>query len=990
MIEKQPIKISFSGGIDTKTDPWQVQAGKFLALENMVYTETGALKKRNGLSSTVIPAKTGGPIASFGNGIVSIAQAFESYSPALTAWENQTFFAPCTIASVPLVRNGIYQSSADMAVAANGLQCVVFGNYTLDLAGNVTETTIQYQVIDSASQQTVIPATTISGATGVFRAGSQFGAPVVYLLGSHFVIIYSTGSALQYLAISTSAPSTTSTGVVDASNGSLSGEGVVFGGNLYFTYSRGTALFGVTISSALSVGTPVSIVTAATRINCSSIYIDASGTYLWLFYVAQTAGPTFTAFTATVSLAWSVLATSGGASISVSTNNNMAITGTSMSTGIGFFFVSYAGSALFGTSVAYNGVSITGGTILSVVSRGLQIASKAFVSSSGATLVFTTNQSLNQPTYFLMDQSGHVFSRFAYENAGTQELFTKAVPLIRSNVSLSGSNISYPYLFIDVVVPINVGFANNAVFGQANVNLFTANLSPNSYPTAQGASNLNIGAGFTWMWDGSYLTEQDFFFFPDIVHETLFNIGSGAILAGTYNYQTIYQWTDNQGNIFRSAPSITNTITISSGNVNADIHVQVSTLRQSYKTGVQIYIYRSSTAQPTYYLIGTIANDPTVDTVTFDDVLPDSGIIGNQIIYTTGGVIEDLGPPAFSSFGSYDSRIWGIDAEDRNLLYFSKSLIEAAPIEWSDLLTYYVPPVIGIGGNTGPLYAIAPMDDKFIVFKENSIYYIVGSGPDNTGANSQYSAPQSIVSSVGTTNPNSVVLIPDGLMFQSNKGIWLLGRDLSTQYIGAPVEQYNSYVITSAQVIPGTTQVRFTTNQPGFILMYDYFYNQWGTHLGFSSNIVYSSCINNGLLTFVDSTGVVFQETLGTYVDGSAINVAMYFLTNWVALAGLQSYQRAYYFFMLARYLSAHTITWSIAYDYEDTVTESATVTPTTSAVEQNRIFFARQHCQSFQLTMQENISVAGAGFTMSGINAACGFKKGWRPISAAESVGAS
>jgi hypothetical protein len=90
-------------------------------------------------------------------------------------------------------------------------------------------------------------------------------------------------------------------------------------------------------------------------------------------------------------------------------------------------------------------------------------------------------------------------------------------------------------------------------------------------------------------------------------------------------------------------------------------------------------------------------------------------------------------------------------------------------------------------------------------------------------------SPFKCTTTVGCANPNSIAIIPQGIVCQSNKGIWLLGRDLSTSYIGAAVEEYTtSNVVLSAQTVPGTNQVKFVMNS-GVVLMYDYYYNQWGT-----------------------------------------------------------------------------------------------------------------------------------------------------------------
>jgi hypothetical protein len=167
--------------------------------------------------------------------------------------------------------------------------------------------------------------------------------------------------------------------------------------------------------------------------------------------------------------------------------------------------------------------------------------------------------------------------------------------------------------------------------------------------------------------------------------------------------------------------------------------------------------------------------------------------------------------------------------------------------------------------------ALAPMDDKIIIFKQNAIYYINGAGPDNLGSTAvgcslgNYSQPTFITSVVGCTNQQSIVLTPRGLMFQSDKGIWLLGLDLSTEYIGAPVEAYNSSTVTSAFVIPQTNFVLFTLSS-GITLMYDYFYGQWGEFINVPA---ISATLYQGLHTYINKFGQVFQENPGVYLDGA-------------------------------------------------------------------------------------------------------------------------
>lgn len=500
------------------------------------------------------------------------------------------------------------------------------------------------------------------------------------------------------------------------------------------------------------------------------------------------------------------------------------------------------------------------------------------------------------------------------------------------------------------------------------------------------------------------------------------NIGpqpDGTTNTDAYYYQAIYTWTDNNGNTYNSAPSIPVPVTTTgTGETGTYIFtVNIPTLRLTYKTAnkVKIRLYRWSVGNPVYYEVTSIKiptlNSTGTDYVTVVDALNDTAIVGNNIIYTTGGVLEDINSPASSIISAFDTRAWKIDAEDPNTAWFSKIIIEGTPVEWSDLQTIYIAPNIGTQAQAGPVSAMAPMDDKLVFFHNGVIDYINGSGPDATGSNSQYSQPTFITSTVGCSNQQSIVLMQNGLMFQASngKGIWLLGRDLSTQYIGAPVEIFNSDTVTSAVNVPSQNQVRFLLSS-GKWIVYDYFYSQWGIFAGLGGKPSTSSCVFQNLHTYINTLGQVFQESPGSYIDGSN-PVLMSFTTSWLQLAGLQGYQRSYFFYLLADYLSPHKLNVGIAYNFNPSIAQTSLISPknfsgggpspfgvptpfgAASSSLDRRVFLAQQRCQSFQISIQEvydpTFGVApGAGFSMSGINLVVGLKKGWRTISNADSVG--
>jgi hypothetical protein len=606
-----------------------------------------------------------------------------------------------------------------------------------------------------------------------------------------------------------------------------------------------------------------------------------------------------------------------------------------------------------------------------------------------------------------------LIGKLAYENGGGY--LTLGLP----SVTINGFNTYFGYLFKDFIAALSN--ANSAgtittggIYSQTGINQASFNFTPDNIDSAEIGSTLQFSGGFLWTYDGYLPVENNFFLWPDSV-EVIASSTGGSLSVQEYFYQAVYEWSDNQGNIYRSAGSIP--VSVTTVSATSSVTVNVPTLRVTLKTAnpVKITIYRYSAGQQIWYEITSITvpilNNTTADSIAYVDTQSDASIAGNSILYTTGGVVEDTGAPATNILTLFDDRLWMVDAEDQNLLWFSKQVIEATPVEMSDLFTFYVAPTQGAQGSTGPITALAPMDDKLIIFKQNAMYYINGTGPDNTGANNQYSQPIFITAVVGCANQQSIVFTQEGLIFQSDKGMWLLGRDLSTNYIGAPVEAYNNVLVNSAVNVPATNQVRFTLAS-GISLMYDYYYQQWGT---FSGVPAVSSTIYQGAHAFINASGQTYLESPGTYLDGST-PVLMSFTTSWLNLAGLQGYQRAFFFYLLGTYISPHKIQLGIAYDYNPAVKQISMIAPTNystafgsglsqspmgqgspfggpSSVEQWRIFLAQQRCQSFQITMQEaydpSLGVpAGAGFTLSGINIVAGLKKGFRPGSVGHSVG--
>ena len=270
---------------------------------------------------------------------------------------------------------------------------------------------------------------------------------------------------------------------------------------------------------------------------------------------------------------------------------------------------------------------------------------------------------------------------------------------------------------------------------------------------------------------------------------------------------------------------------------------------------------------------------------------------------------------------------------------------------------------------------------------------MTGQGPNDLGQQDDYQTPYLITSDAGCIDPNSIVENPNGMMFKSAKGIYMLKRNFGLQYIGDSVELYNDESIRSATLLATVNQIRLIT-EAGRALVYDYYSNRWTT---FTNIQGLDSLEFKGSYYYVKSDGLVLKETPGLYLDnGRFINMKI--KSAWIQIGGVQGFQRFYNMLILGTYLSPHKLLVKLSYDFnsfyqQETIIDSDLLAPTTYGsvspygsgiyggefpLYQWRVFPKLQKCQSFQYEFSDvKTDGSGASFSLSHVIAEVGIKDG-------------
>lgn len=985
-IQKQLIPIQFNGGLDLKSDPLAVPVGSLLILENAQFSQRGALNKRFGYDVLNNNIEGGGTITSadaisaFNNELCEFSNDhIYSYVPATGNWLDRGTAVSVITHNKQIVRNNAQQLNPDCCVL-NGVECYVWED---------TQGGVRYSILDNVSKAFCVSDELVY----------QFGVkPKVLAFKNIFYILFGDGTnTISYRTINPLNPTriTNQVSLVTDGYGDFGYDAQVIGNNLMISYlAAGSALKVLRINATTNVQTSA-IVTSkgydGYNSFCANIVGDSQNN-AWVSWGNGAQVMTSVLSNTLVQLLAPTL---------VDTQLIDTLTGIEIETGV--LNLTYEIHDALASNHRIKSSTITlGGTVtLGDTLRSVGLVSKSF-SANGSFYVNVAFESPEQATYFtlkLQTDPIAIIGKISAQVGGG----------LRTNAMLAETNSTAAGVLWANLVKGKAISEANILFSLLGVNSTVLDFEhPNRFLSVTQSNNLLFVGGILSSYDGVSTVEQNFHVYPEGF--TAVASGSdGSLSSGQYQYACLYSWTDNLGQVQYSEDSEPLTLNVTAGNhVLLTIPTCRLTAKQNSRSNINIEIYRTQADSVDFFrvtsAIAPLKNNVAVDSVTFVDILSDDAIAANALIYTSGNVLSNQAPPACSLISLYQNRVIIGGLEDPNLLWFSKNKFEndnfnTIPVEFSPFLT------IGVDPRGGAITALALLDANLIIFKERAIFILSGDGPDDTGANGSFPDPTLITSDVGCANPNSVQTSPNGLMFQTDKGIYLLDRSQQVTYIGAPVEGFNGNTISSATLNNRANQMIFTAEND-VALVYDYYFGQWGTWTNHQS---VDSDIWNGAFVFLKADGKVYVQNVKKFTDGKQA-VQMNLTTPNMNLANLCGSVRVFRCYLLGTNRGPHQLNVQVARDFNKVYTESALIDASSTIGSwggdahwgdgsvwggeyipyEYRIDFEVQRCTSIRLQISEQqiSGEFGEGLSLSAMVFEVGVLPGGDRVRASKTVG--
>lgn len=542
--------------------------------------------------------------------------------------------------------------------------------------------------------------------------------------------------------------------------------------------------------------------------------------------------------------------------------------------------------------------------------------------------------------------------------------FALTYPKFESNFVVAGAyNDTASCVTTALITSADASLSNLTQLGQVEVNGLTF-----------------MAGACPMLFDGTSFVEEGFHNAPWIAFGPAAAAGGtyGPFPSGAVTFCFTLGWQDDAGNWHESAPSNEVTVTFAPGTLYC---TPVVVLPPTQKKGTVLRMYRTKkTSTDTSLYLSTTASGIFVSN--------DSDLANSEQIYTAGGVLPNTPAPACRHASIFQRRVVLSGCGDGTRVHWSKQFSPGYGVEFcaSDSTHYTTVPA-----SAGRAVATAEMDDRLVVLCERSIGLITGNGPAPTGTQGQYSEYATIVTEAGCfwNAPRSVARGPEGVWFRSMAGIRLvsrsgaLARGQDGKQVGSEVDRMMSGACV-AVAHPSKQQIHFhQTNDT--VLVWDYQWTQWSRFAAGVFDIA-DAAVADGRVYHVGSASVRYISESAPDDLASGTPVSGTIETPWIALAGIQGYQRAYRLMVLGRDMTTAwgdaTITIATYYDY---IYDGAIGGGTATALCQGGRYqaqhhFAQQKCEAIKLNVSMSVA-GGSRLRLTDLTLQVGVKAGYNKL---------
>lgn len=452
-----------------------------------------------------------------------------------------------------------------------------------------------------------------------------------------------------------------------------------------------------------------------------------------------------------------------------------------------------------------------------------------------------------------------------------------------------------------------------------------------------------LGGGLLAHFDGKRIAEAGFLSRP--ATPTTAKSGTGFTAANGVKYVAVYEEIDGAGNWCVSGisdPSVNTgavanqTVTVSTTPLT--LSARLSTTDQV--TGTRVVLYRTPDGgSPPYYRVGAAYNTTTA-AVTFADTMSDATLIAQAKLYapslpsSVGEKFNRLAPSGLQYPVSCNGVLVGARG---SVLYHSGQPVDGEETWYSPI---FQTPIDGDGDITG----IGAQDGTIYVFKRRAVFAVPVEPPADNGSSGGFGAPRRLAVDVGCIDGRSVVVTNLGIFFQSERGIEILTRAQSVEWVGEKVRVTTTAypICTSATLDPVASVVYFElaaaqssglVSGNGRTLVFDLTLKAWvstdrrPSYAGTADTASQSAAIIWESTTYryawLEVSGRVRPETSNYYDAGSADAFIVPRVEYPVFKLGLQQRARVWRGVWLVERLSAAGFKIEHLYDWESSYSAS-------------------------------------------------------------------